>query len=795
MKNKIKILLFLLICFFGSMGFAQSFELEDVTPGCLDHNGQKIFRIIDKTDEITGMSVISYGGITATLLDSLITVTASNPNSYGTGYFRVFGNYQFDTNNPCVASGCFSATGTIMRESPTIVQSFSHSEIIKGPDYISRGKEYAFTIKPFIGSDYFRWTYPDYLTLLYCTSDSSSLTFFVEQNAQFSPNDTISVIAGQCPSNTSVGKKLRPGTEMPNVTHDSLTCTDNIRFSFTIENPKEEYKYWWKTSVPAWNMQMKNGEITDIWVITDSVAQSGVVTLYVSNGIDTVSREFAIVKKMTKSIKLVGDTACIARGEGLEYFMYPSPDVEVNWYLPAGWAGDELNPHSSSVYLGVGDNATSGYIVVYTAVCDEMLDSVAVTVKSLYSEEKGIYVKDDVTCFVIGEETEFYIESDPTVESYEWIFPEEWGIENHVTTYPFDTVVSVAIGNAKGSITVAGKTCDTIWERSYEINLFAPVLPNDIVLDGRSCVNSRWTDTITLVAVGAKEVTSYIWDYPAMWTVLETADSTIRLITNKDAAGSYDVSVKVENQECGRAEESVSKTIVQSGIGENIYFQYTPGTIGRVKINVYPSSGDSYVYKWYIEPDFITVISINSSCSVTRADTATKNHCVIISDTTSGCSSMECTKPIIADIDTVSRDSVTVEVSQSEPELLSSSFGNKNDNTSEEISMDFVEYSASGLTEDSDDKDIAEKSESELSFENTDNFIVYPNPARNHINILLEKSADYIEILNINGRIVQRKKCTSQNTELNVDNLQSGLYIIKVTSNGVVKTKKLQIIK
>jgi hypothetical protein len=544
-------------------------------------------------------------------------------------------------------------------------------------------------------------------------------------------------------------------------------------------------------------MQAKNGETTDIWVITDSVARSGVVTLYVSNGIDTISKEFMIVKKMIKSIKLVGDTACIAQGDGLEYFMYPSPDVEVNWYLPTGWDGDELNPHSSSVYLGVGENAVSGYIVVYTAICNELLDSVAVSVQSLYSEDKGIHLSDeDITCFIIGEETEFYIEADPTVESYEWIFPEEWGVESYVTTNPFDTVVNIMIGNTKGSIIVKGTTCDTIWERSYEISRFAPVLPSDIILDGKSCVNSGLTDTITLIAIGSKEVTSFIWNYPAMWTVLESFDSTIRLITNKDAKGDYQVTLEVENQ-CGRLNQSISKTILQDGVGIPLTFDYTPGPPAntRVIIKVNPNDPDIYDYEWYTYPNFDSLISPNPSYTTKKQDTANNTYCAIVTSNTLGCSSMECTKPVAVYIDTTSRDSVIVEIIQEEEEI---SFSNRNNNNSEGrftgSTANSVEYSASDLTENNSEY-IIEESEKKLRSENVDNITVFPNPTKNRINILLKKDADYIELLNTNGITVYRKKCMSRNFELSVDNLQSGLYIIKVMFNGTFETEKLQIVK
>jgi endonuclease I len=79
------------------------------------------------------------------------------------------------------------------------------------------------------------------------------------------------------------------------------------------------------------------------------------------------------------------------------------------------------------------------------------------------------------------------------------------------------------------------------------------------------------------------------------------------------------------------------------------------------------------------------------------------------------------------------------------------------------------------------------------SFEVTANISVYPNPAVNHtVNITSESELDAIELININGQIVQQiKKPVSQNHTYTVQNMPNGFYFLKLTSGNQSLTKKV----
>ncbi len=79
------------------------------------------------------------------------------------------------------------------------------------------------------------------------------------------------------------------------------------------------------------------------------------------------------------------------------------------------------------------------------------------------------------------------------------------------------------------------------------------------------------------------------------------------------------------------------------------------------------------------------------------------------------------------------------------------------------------------------------------TFENLNAVSVYPNPSNNGIvNITTEIALDEIEIITINGQVLQQiKRPTLENNTYTIDNLPKGFYFIKLSSNNDFVTKKV----
>ena len=71
------------------------------------------------------------------------------------------------------------------------------------------------------------------------------------------------------------------------------------------------------------------------------------------------------------------------------------------------------------------------------------------------------------------------------------------------------------------------------------------------------------------------------------------------------------------------------------------------------------------------------------------------------------------------------------------------------------------------------------------------NVLIYPNPANNNLNISSAEIIQRVEILDIVGRKVISKTLNSYNYQLDVSNLNSNVYFINYTINGVINTKKV----
>ncbi|MFN7911120.1 MAG: T9SS type A sorting domain-containing protein [Bacteroidota bacterium] len=77
----------------------------------------------------------------------------------------------------------------------------------------------------------------------------------------------------------------------------------------------------------------------------------------------------------------------------------------------------------------------------------------------------------------------------------------------------------------------------------------------------------------------------------------------------------------------------------------------------------------------------------------------------------------------------------------------------------------------------------------------TSNLNVYPNPSKGIFNVQLETSTPLglttIEVTDVLGRVILTDKINAGNYELNLGNNVNGIYFIKATANGKIKTVKI----
>ncbi|WP_411376925.1 T9SS type A sorting domain-containing protein [Flavobacterium psychrophilum] len=72
---------------------------------------------------------------------------------------------------------------------------------------------------------------------------------------------------------------------------------------------------------------------------------------------------------------------------------------------------------------------------------------------------------------------------------------------------------------------------------------------------------------------------------------------------------------------------------------------------------------------------------------------------------------------------------------------------------------------------------------------------IYPNPSNGLVNIKINQFTGKVnlQVIDLNGRVVYSLKNTDFNIEktINLNNLQSGMYIIKIDGDELNYTKKI----
>lgn len=75
--------------------------------------------------------------------------------------------------------------------------------------------------------------------------------------------------------------------------------------------------------------------------------------------------------------------------------------------------------------------------------------------------------------------------------------------------------------------------------------------------------------------------------------------------------------------------------------------------------------------------------------------------------------------------------------------------------------------------------------------------LTYPNPASSDVNIYVNGGYELTEyqLYNLAGQMIMKHSASGRSTKVNVENLNNGIYFVKVITDGGVVTKKIEIVK
>jgi hypothetical protein len=73
--------------------------------------------------------------------------------------------------------------------------------------------------------------------------------------------------------------------------------------------------------------------------------------------------------------------------------------------------------------------------------------------------------------------------------------------------------------------------------------------------------------------------------------------------------------------------------------------------------------------------------------------------------------------------------------------------------------------------------------------QNNSRFIVYPNPANEVLNVMHQQCEMVYQLITIDGKVI--KSGSIENQQINISDLQSGIYLLQLNADGKSETKKI----
>jgi hypothetical protein len=66
------------------------------------------------------------------------------------------------------------------------------------------------------------------------------------------------------------------------------------------------------------------------------------------------------------------------------------------------------------------------------------------------------------------------------------------------------------------------------------------------------------------------------------------------------------------------------------------------------------------------------------------------------------------------------------------------------------------------------------------SINNQGEIVLYPNPANNILYIQSEYSIDYVEIINLQGKLIERYDVDVSENKIDITKIRSGYYLVRI---------------
>lgn len=278
-------------------------------------------------------------------------------------------------------------------------------------------------------------------------------------------------------------------------------------------------------------------------------------------------------------------------------------------------------------------------------------------------------------------------------------------------------------------------------------------------LGNGSPVITDGTSTWPVSAVGAQNVGPFAFGAPVNLTILHGADSLCNLTLGTfNYAGCPPV-----NDECSNATVLTPGAVFGTNplVGNNVFATASSGAPAPGCASY--SGGDVWYQVTVPASGSITVETNNNSSNITDTGMA------VYSGTCGSLTLVECD-----DDDSGDGNFSLISLSG---------------RTAGEVLLVRV-WEYGGGTEDTFQVSAYDASLSAGSFNNS-NFLIYPNPVKDMLNISYSSEISYVRVVNMLGQEVISRDINATSTQLDMSHLSAGAYLVTVSSGDVLKTLKV----
>ncbi|MDR1678743.1 MAG: T9SS type A sorting domain-containing protein [Prevotellaceae bacterium] len=427
---------------------------------------------------------------------------------------------------------------------------------IVGPECVALGEQVTYSIKPWvsmkdanlIGFDSYGWnldTKEDYYS-----SDESSITFTV--NADFLKHKTLAVSMGACNGNDSIKRTLGIKPAKPIISMEGIVIDweDGLCLS-----PGEGSK-----TITIDNADLGNSEVTYIWdeatlngwmysttpnTLTFTPTNARTIKLTVKSACEDetyslkINSAFASSNTITNNAK---NPNCLPAGQSFRFKVDGAANgTPMTWALESGsdWSFED-SPTIAEPMIRVGSRPCR---ITVTDDCSNSIFadfSISPNTPEINESNQCIDAKDNTTPIT------FTVTPDDNATGYQWEFPAEWSSNAINNTTEDPTITITTDGTTSGQIKVRALGCiDSDLSTAVDVNI-APETPKAII-NTKGCINYNIADQVIFSVQDADpDKYTYSWIIPDEFgTPVGSPDGTDGTITvdTKGVSGTIKVQV------------------------------------------------------------------------------------------------------------------------------------------------------------------------------------------------------------------------------------------------------------